>query len=134
MIRRPPRSTRTDTLFPYTTLFRSIVDKGRERPIASRAKGLPLHSSGVNRRAPATPHINDQEQEQPDNVDKVPVPGSSFKTEVLTRCKVSLMRADQIDDQENGADQYVEAVKACRHVKGRAEVVPPKSNGACAYS
>src|SRR3546814_12484113 len=28
MIRRPPRSTRTDTLFPYTTLFRSI---GRRR-------------------------------------------------------------------------------------------------------
>src|SRR3546814_293107 len=26
MIRRPPRSTRTDTLFPYTTLFRSIID------------------------------------------------------------------------------------------------------------
>src|SRR3546814_846772 len=26
MIRRPPRSTRTDTLFPYTTLFRSVVD------------------------------------------------------------------------------------------------------------
>src|SRR3546814_14872912 len=27
MIRRPPRSTRTDTLFPYTTLFRSSVEK-----------------------------------------------------------------------------------------------------------
>src|SRR3546814_4949904 len=26
MIRRPPRSTRTDTLFPYTTLFRSKID------------------------------------------------------------------------------------------------------------
>src|SRR3546814_3273770 len=26
MIRRPPRSTRTDTLFPYTTLFRSPAD------------------------------------------------------------------------------------------------------------
>src|SRR3546814_6725947 len=26
MIRRPPRSTRTDTLFPYTTLFRSHVE------------------------------------------------------------------------------------------------------------
>src|SRR3546814_1291289 len=25
MVRRPPRSTRTDTLFPYTTLFRSVV-------------------------------------------------------------------------------------------------------------
>src|SRR3546814_982875 len=28
MIRRPPRSTRTDTLFPYTTLFRSTVPQG----------------------------------------------------------------------------------------------------------
>src|SRR3546814_9061130 len=27
MIRRPPRSTRTDTLFPYTTLFRSIQEE-----------------------------------------------------------------------------------------------------------
>src|SRR3546814_8640995 len=35
MIRRPPRSTRTDTLFPYTTLFRSIArprSGGRKRP------------------------------------------------------------------------------------------------------
>src|SRR3546814_13926289 len=29
MIRRPPRSTRTDTLFPYTTLFRSICGINR---------------------------------------------------------------------------------------------------------
>src|SRR3546814_2006010 len=28
MIRLPPRSTRTDTLFPYTTLFRSAEDRG----------------------------------------------------------------------------------------------------------
>src|SRR3546814_7295440 len=35
MIRRPPRSTRTDTLFPYTTLFRSqgrVVRTGRALP------------------------------------------------------------------------------------------------------
>src|SRR3546814_11818649 len=34
MIRRPPRSTRTDTLFPYTTLFRSVgpeADDGEDR-------------------------------------------------------------------------------------------------------
>src|SRR3546814_11032437 len=30
MIRRPPRSTRTDTLFPYTTLFRSLQRRGIE--------------------------------------------------------------------------------------------------------
>src|SRR3546814_18831819 len=29
MIRRPPRSTRTDTLFPYTTLFRSAAPRAR---------------------------------------------------------------------------------------------------------
>src|SRR3546814_11601904 len=32
MIRRPPRSTRTDTLFPYTTLFRSDPRPGPGRP------------------------------------------------------------------------------------------------------
>src|SRR3546814_6228957 len=34
MIRRPPRSTRTDTLLPYTTLFRSVhpVAQGRHQP------------------------------------------------------------------------------------------------------
>src|SRR3546814_14591748 len=41
MIRRPPRSTRTDTLFPYTTLFRSARAyragrRGRQRPVAHR--------------------------------------------------------------------------------------------------
>src|SRR3546814_2575349 len=35
MIRRPPRSTRTDTLFPYTTLFRSYY--------SSSQKHAPLH-------------------------------------------------------------------------------------------
>src|SRR3546814_17819294 len=32
MIRRPPRSTRTDTLFPYTTLFRSPPEYRRRKP------------------------------------------------------------------------------------------------------
>src|SRR3546814_17439449 len=31
MIRRPPRSTRTDTLFPYTTLFRSVRHQFQRR-------------------------------------------------------------------------------------------------------
>src|SRR3546814_5611528 len=35
MIRRPPRSTRTDTLFPYTTLFRSA-----EQPFRSLRHGI----------------------------------------------------------------------------------------------
>src|SRR3546814_9882402 len=34
MIRRPPRSTRTDTLFPYTTLFRSVPVRGYLLPLS----------------------------------------------------------------------------------------------------
>src|SRR3546814_12839422 len=42
MIRRPPRSTRTDTLFPYTTLFRS----GRPAGEAGRGKAAAAVDSG----------------------------------------------------------------------------------------
>src|SRR3546814_6189765 len=41
MIRRPPRSTRTDTLFPYTTLFRAIDPV---RYIANRSSGKQGHA------------------------------------------------------------------------------------------
>src|SRR3546814_2329322 len=43
MIRRPPRSTRTDTLFPYTTLFRSGVlgeDSGQSALLAEKLMAL----------------------------------------------------------------------------------------------
>src|SRR3546814_7616668 len=40
MIRRPPRSTRTDTLFPYTTLFRS--PQGPQGPAVEAVLGLDL--------------------------------------------------------------------------------------------
>src|SRR3546814_13510921 len=43
MIRRPPRSTRTDTLFPYTTLFRSLgvlLAYGIVSPLASRLEQI----------------------------------------------------------------------------------------------
>src|SRR3546814_11410165 len=40
MIRRPPRSTRTDTLFPYTTLFRSRCDqRASQSKLGVRPKG-----------------------------------------------------------------------------------------------
>src|SRR3546814_12363277 len=44
MIRRPPRSTRTDTLFPYTTLFRSDDFRARHRQLeAFAAHGFDQH-------------------------------------------------------------------------------------------
>src|SRR3546814_17664028 len=56
MIRRTPRSTRTDTLFPYTTLFRSIIvmpeTQSREKMETLRALGAELVL------VPAAPYSN----------------------------------------------------------------------------
>src|SRR3546814_1019289 len=43
MIRRPPRSTRTDTLFPYTTLFRSLPVNRQTAPMTQPAIGAEIH-------------------------------------------------------------------------------------------
>src|SRR3546814_7760084 len=40
MIRRPPRSTRTDTLFPYTTLFRSLKLDAKPLPLSNYTIGI----------------------------------------------------------------------------------------------
>src|SRR3546814_11174318 len=48
MIRRPPRSTRTDTLFPYTTLFRSV-----EIGLHPRQRGDEARIAGAEADAPA---------------------------------------------------------------------------------
>src|SRR3546814_8218092 len=46
MLRRPPRSTRTDTLFPYTTRFRSSSVTARSPIYSSRYPGRHLSSGG----------------------------------------------------------------------------------------
>src|SRR3546814_10279365 len=48
MIRRPPRSTRTDTLFPYTTLFRSVQR-------AHKALGPGCQDGGIPEKKPVRP-------------------------------------------------------------------------------
>src|SRR3546814_12405300 len=49
MIRRPPRSTRTDTLFPYTTLFRSPF-LGRSVPDAEAGTFFPMRPELLDER------------------------------------------------------------------------------------
>src|SRR3546814_4351443 len=67
MIRRPPRSTRTDTLFPYTTLFRSVFQ--RQQP-AIRDHLLDMASTGpqgggnVANRYPATGSFDEPRSEE----------------------------------------------------------------------
>src|SRR3546814_2092838 len=56
MLRRPPRSTRTDTLFPYTTLFRSLV-----LTTWGRSSGFcidPIEKKPLNHFLPGTPVLS----------------------------------------------------------------------------
>src|SRR3546814_17298633 len=48
MIRRPPRSTRTDTLFPYTTLFRSAAGRVLAEDVAARRTQPPFDASAMD--------------------------------------------------------------------------------------
>src|SRR3546814_6055115 len=50
MIRRPPRSTRTDTLFPYTTLFRSTRPGTRFTTLCMVSRALPEGRAGLMER------------------------------------------------------------------------------------
>src|SRR3546814_20418235 len=65
MIRRPPRSTRTDTLFPYTTLFRSerhLLAPRRRCPVVAEQKRVLYPQepeAGGDERQQAMPHVAD---------------------------------------------------------------------------
>src|SRR2546422_11386568 len=75
MIRRPPRST----LFPYTTLFRSLDIPGLEKDVARleprRLRGAPGHDGIHHERAGVTPLRADAEERDPG--DGLPVDGDS---------------------------------------------------------
>src|SRR3546814_4973 len=68
MIRRPPRSTRTDTLFPYTTLFRSLGASEEGKLLYRLRKGDRTAFEIIYRRYGellynhATRHLNDREE------------------------------------------------------------------------
>src|SRR3546814_1822242 len=62
MIRRPPRSTRTDTLFPYTTLFRSLDDEVEVSPHGRAAHGRDGRSGRTGTAAhPRKKHLREDE-------------------------------------------------------------------------
>src|SRR3546814_17089631 len=88
MIRRPPRSTRTDTLFPYTTLFRSprlarqhsprsAADPAQHRP--ARAGEIPrdrraVEHAGIRQRVPVQEWRRDGARRRPGSENLVAAP------------------------------------------------------------
>src|SRR3546814_16242702 len=79
MIRRPPRSTRTDTLFPYTTLFRSQESGGTDRehdgarPVEGDAVallGLGKHEQAEEQPAERERQLGDEDSAPPEALDE----------------------------------------------------------------
>src|SRR5690348_9295356 len=88
----------------------------RPPPCSTGARNL-LHAKTA---AAGAPDVDADEQEQPDHVDEMPVPGGELEAEMLLRREMAAIGADQADDQEHGADQHMEAMEAGRHEEGRA--------------
>src|SRR3546814_2302038 len=88
MIRRPPRSTRTDPLFPYTTLFRSVVSDVDDRPrvLEQQPRGAPQPCAQqiLMRRHAEHAHEQSQEMERA----QVRLARHRFKVDVLRRTRV----------------------------------------------
>src|SRR3546814_1576686 len=96
MIRRPPRSTRTDTLFPVTTLFRSGIVEGAQRLMAHAAIALDtcqrLVAPGPAQAGQQAPGGNDQGTGEGDETGGVQPQGQPLRSEEHTSELQSLMR------------------------------------------
>src|SRR5262249_16716602 len=67
------------------------------------------------RDAGRTPHINARKQENPDDVDKMPVPGGKLETEMLGGSEMSKIDTNEAHDQERRAYDHVGAVESGSH-------------------
>src|SRR3546814_6099107 len=85
MIRRPPRSTRTDTLFPYTTLFRSERHCSNARRVAEYLEGHPQVAWVSCAALPSSPYRKLAEK-------YLPLGAGSVRSEEHTSELQSLMR------------------------------------------
>src|SRR3546814_6558420 len=127
MIRRPPRSTRTDTLFPYTTLFRSPSEREQKLPVfvgLANEDGYP-HAGSIdfidNALDPQTGTIRARAV--------LPNPDGHFTPGLFARVQLlgsGRYAATLLDERAIGTDQskkFVYVVDAKGTVQSRA--VPP---------
>src|SRR5215469_9222477 len=90
----------------------------RARRAAWRPRGG--RSSGdAGAAAALAPPIDAHEEEQPDDIDKMPVPGCRLEAEMMIGFEMAGPGPVEAHDQERGSDNDVETVKPGRHEKGR---------------
>jgi len=83
----------------------------------ARCRPLKVHSVRALMRCRYTraPNIDRGKQEQPDDINEVPVPGRGFETKMMFLCEVAFHCTSKTDRQENGSDDHMETVKAGGH-------------------
>src|SRR3546814_1342150 len=96
MVRRPPRSTRTDTLFPYTTLFRSLLAPGDSAMVTVRVR-VPGRVGPTRNTATVTGTFHD----------KVPANNRAvFTTEITPAADVEVVKEGTIAIDSAGIVRY----------------------------
>src|SRR3546814_2649827 len=121
MIRRTPRSTRTDTLFPYTTLFRSGgASIGAKGPASSTYAREPFRGLAVRRRS-GTCH-SPQEASRYRRARCAPIHDPQCRS--IRRNKARFMVGNRSErsslDHSRGSDEDEEG--ACRSALGRGRI------------
>src|SRR3546814_5019401 len=100
MIRRPPRSTRTDTLFPYTTLFRSMARKK-------------LNSAAVRR---STPRVSAPMMVAPDRLMRSEEHTSELQSLMRISYAVFCLKKKKQIHQNQKTTKYKKMKKSMTHV------------------
>src|SRR3546814_6202033 len=104
MIRRPPRSTRTDTLFPYTTLFRSQCLQVRMQHERSAETRAAQHVSALEQRIDALQH---EQRAQAKRLQQADTTNRVLRDELLGIGQRAALLEDSVsqlaDPERNGA-------------------------------
>src|SRR3546814_21144839 len=97
MIRRPPRSTRTDTLFPYTTLFRSAFCRARQDRQIAPVQITPDFGIEAPTPADGTAFVTNFGQSLPgDVIDRVILIADPGRHETKARQRFALRSIDEV--------------------------------------
>src|SRR3546814_7220342 len=126
MIRRPPRSTRTDTLFPYTTLFRSQLAAGHsaDRQLAGPGTVIPARLSLVELAAGAPAPADLASVSQPTSAK--PITGEVFRAEVERRLSATRKGPEPVDVPPSDAET---AAAIAATAQGDTVVTAPGTGG-----
>src|SRR3546814_16728470 len=102
MVRRPPRSTLTDTLFPYTTLFRSLAaGELRIVPLGNRRHHKPAGNDAEERNRAATEQLDQRPV-------KHALPARSLRTQLVDVQSVPGMNVNDTADADHPRERNAE--------------------------